>query len=159
MRRIEVSHRFAVDIDTVWALVSDVERMAGVGPEHVEAHWVDAGPAVGAQFTGRNRRGDTEWEVPCYITECVPPHVLTWTVLEPEQPSSIWSYSLSRDGDDTLVVQRFEHGPNYSFTRLWAEHEPDRAEEIVRERMETLRANMRATLANAERLLRQGATS
>ena len=117
---VEVEHRFDLAIGDVWALLSDVERMAGLGPEHVEAVWttVDRGP--GSEFTGKNRRGDMEWEVPCFVTECDPPSRFAWTVLEPDNPSSRWSYTLSPDGEGTVVVQRFEHGPNYSFTRLWA---------------------------------------
>jgi hypothetical protein len=50
-------------------------------------------------------------------------------------------------------VERFEHGPNYSFTRIWAEEHPAEASSIIRERAETLRADMKATLVNAERVL------
>ena len=42
----------------------------------------------------------------------------SWTVLEPENPSSRWCYTLAEEGTGTLVVERFEHGPNYSFTRI-----------------------------------------
>jgi len=70
-------------------------------------------------------------------------------VLEPENPSSVWSYTLTPDGEGTSVVQRFQHGPNYSFIRLWAEEQPERAAEIVRIRTDGLRADMMATLANA----------
>jgi len=154
---VEVAHRFDVDITVVWRLLSDVERMAGVGPEHVEARWDSPGPAVGARFTGRNRRGDFEWEVPCFITACEPPRRLVWTVLEPDNPSSTWSYTLSPDGDGTLVVERFQHGPNRSFVRMRAEEQPERADRIIRERAEMLRADMEATLANAEQLLKGNA--
>ena len=56
--KVEVSHYFNAPIEAVWALLSDVERMAGLGPEHVEAHWLGQEIGVGAQFSGRNRRGD-----------------------------------------------------------------------------------------------------
>jgi uncharacterized protein YndB with AHSA1/START domain len=148
---VEVTQAFPAPIAEVWALLSDVERMAGLGPEHVEAHWVDPGPVVGARFTGRNSRDGFEWEVPCHVTECDPPRRLTWTVLEPDHPSSVWSYTLTPDGEGTSVVQRFQHGPNYSFIRLWVEEQPERAAEIVRIRMDGLRADMMVTLANAAR--------
>ena len=150
---VEVTHRFQAPIVEVWPLLSDVERMAGLGPEHVEAHWLDPGPEVGARFTGKNRRDGFEWEVPCQIVECDPPYRLAWTVLEPENPSSVWSYTLTPDGDGTVVVQRFQHGPNYSFIRLWVEEKPEHAAEIVGERVDTLRADMEVTLANAARTL------
>jgi len=150
---VEVTQWFTAPISEVWALLSNVERMAGLGPEHVEAHWLDPGPMVGARFTGKNCRDGFEWEVPCHIIECDPPLRLTWTVLEPENPSSVWSYSLTPEREGTSVVQRFCHGPNYSFIRLWAEEQPERAAEIVRVRMDGLRADMKATLVNAARQL------
>jgi uncharacterized protein YndB with AHSA1/START domain len=150
---VEVTRWFPAPIAEVWALLSDVERVAGLGPEHVEARWLDPGPRVGSRFTGKNCRGGFEWEVPCHITECDPPSRLTWTVLEPENPSSVWSYTLAPDGEGTSVVQRFQHGPNYSFIRLWAEEQPERAAEIVRVRSDVLRADMAVTLANAAQQL------
>jgi uncharacterized protein YndB with AHSA1/START domain len=149
---IEVTHRFEAPITDVWTLLSDVERRAGLGPEHIEARWLGPGPRVGARFTGKNRRGEDEWEVPCHFTESDPPHRLTWTVLEPENPSSLWSYTLTSDDHGTIVVQRFRHGPNYSFLRLWAEEQPDHAAAMVRERAQVLRADMQVTLANATKL-------
>ena len=151
--KVEVSHHFRAPIDAVWALLSDVERMAGLGPEHVEAHWLGRNRGVGAQFSGKNRRGDDEWEVPCHVTECDRPTRFSWTVLEPDNPSSRWSYTLKGEGAGTLVVERFEHGPNYSFTRIWAEEHSAVASSIIEERAETLRADMMATLVNAERVL------
>jgi uncharacterized protein YndB with AHSA1/START domain len=150
---VEVSHHFNTPIEPVWALLSDVERMAGLGPEHVEAHWLGEKRGVGAQFSGKNRRGHDEWEVQCHVTECDRPTRFSWTVLEPDNPSSRWSYTLAVEGTGTLVVERFEHGPNYSFTRIWAEEHPAEALSIIRERAETLRADMRATLVCAERVL------
>ncbi len=158
LMKVEVSHHFNAPIEAVWALLSDVERMAGLGPEHVEAHWLGQERGVGAQFSGRNRRGDDEWEVPCHVTECHRPTRFSWTVLQPDNPSSRWSYILAVEGNGTLVAERFEHGPNYSFTRIWAEEHPDEASHIIRERAETLRADMMATLVNAERVLRSRPT-
>jgi uncharacterized protein YndB with AHSA1/START domain len=72
---VEVTATVDAPIDRVWALLSDVERMAGLGPEHVAAAWVTTGPATGARFTGVNRRGDFSWDVTCVITDCRPPGV------------------------------------------------------------------------------------
>jgi uncharacterized protein YndB with AHSA1/START domain len=155
---VEVTHRFAADIGRVWALLSDFERMAGLGPEHLAAR-VDGdaggreGPAVGTTFTGRNRIGDREWEVPCHVVAVEAPTHLAWTVLDPAEPSSTWTYDLSPDGDGTVVVQRFRHGPGFSYLRASVERHPERAEDIVRGRAEMLRSNMEATLRAAGRLL------
>lgn len=153
----EVTHRFAADIDRVWALLSDVERMAGLGPEHDHARWTSRSSpeevAVGDTFVGRNRIGDREWEVPCHVVAVEAPRHLAWTVLDPGEPSSTWTYDLSPDGDGTVVVQRFRHGPGFSYLRASAERHPERVADIVRGRAEMLRSNMAATLRAADQLL------
>jgi GNAT superfamily N-acetyltransferase len=149
----EVSHVFHAPIDQVWDLLADPERMAGLGPECVEAKWASTERGVGAVFVGKNRRGTMEWEVPRHVVEHEPPYRFAWTVLEPDNPSSTWCYGLAQEGPATVVTQRFQHGPNYSFTRLWAEERPGEAAAIIRSRLEMLAADMKVTLANAERLL------
>jgi hypothetical protein len=108
---------------------------------------------VGAAFNGKNRRDGMEWEVPCYVTESDPPMRFAWTVLEPDNPSSQWSYVLTANGIGTIVTQRFEHGPNYSFIRLWAEENPGEATMIVQQRCEVLESDMKATLVAAAKLI------
>jgi hypothetical protein len=150
---VEVTHHFSAPIDDVWVLLTDVERMAGLGPEHTAAAWATDEHGVGARFDGTNKRDDMEWTLPCFVTEWDPPFRFAWAVMEVESPSSVWSYTLREIDGGTDVVQRFVHGPNYSFIRLWAEEQPDKAEEIIEHRMKMLSDDMRTTLANAERLL------
>ena len=150
---VEVTHVFPAPIADVWALLTDVERMAGLGPEHVAAVWVGEQRGVGAQFDGTNKRGDDEWTLPCFVIEWEPPHRFAWAVLERESPSSTWSYTLRAIGGGTEVVHRFAHGPNYSFTRAWAEQQPDEAEAIIERRARMLHDDMKTTLAAAEGLL------
>jgi hypothetical protein len=47
----------------VYELVSDITRMGEWSPETYSCSWRDgaSGPAVGARFTGRNRRGLLRW--------------------------------------------------------------------------------------------------
>jgi uncharacterized protein YndB with AHSA1/START domain len=151
---VEVTATFRSPIDEVWALLSDVERMAGLGPEHVAAAWESGGPATGARFTGVNRRGDVEWRVPCVITECQPPAWIAWVVGDPDHPSSTWSYRLEERSDGTTgVVQRFRHGPGISFVRMAVDRVPEEAAAIAEARCASLRSGMAATLDAARRLL------
>jgi uncharacterized protein YndB with AHSA1/START domain len=154
---VEVTATFDAPIDQVWVLLSDVERMAGLGPEHVAATWLTTGPATGARFTGVNRRGEFTWEVPCVVTACRAPEFLEWTVGDAPDHSSTWSYALSggRDGP-TVVVQRFRHGPGFSFVRQRVDRTPDEAGAIIAGRSAMLRDGMEETLAAAARLLDQG---
>jgi hypothetical protein len=151
---VEVTVRFTQPTEAVWDLLTDVERMAGLGPEHVRAHWLGPGPAVGARFQGWNRIDDHEWDVICVVTDCRPPGFIQWNVGEGPLPSSTWSYTLaSYPGGSTMVTQRFRHGPGPSGVSSAIERHPDRAARIVEFRSEMLRTNMIATLEAAARLL------
>ena len=151
---VEVEASFDAPVDRVWSLLSDVERMAGLGPEHVAASWVTTGPAVGARFVGTNRRGTFEWDVPCVVTACAPPHLLEWTVGEAPGQSSTWSYTLAaRDDGATDVVQRFRHGPGFSYVRQRVDRSPDEAAAIIDGRCAMLRQGMTETLAAAAQVL------
>lgn len=151
---VEVTATFDAPIEAVWSILSDVERMAGLGPEHYAARWDTPGPATGARFTGRNRIGDFDWEVPCLVTACRPPEFIEWTVGTAPDHSSTWSYQLRRmPGNGTTVVQRFEHGPGFSYVRQRIDADPRGAASIIERRSATLRANMETTLAAVAPLL------
>lgn len=156
---VRATHRFAAAPDAVWALLSDPERTAGLGPEVTEARWSGAERGVGAVFTGTNVRGDRRWEVPCTVTASEPGRLFAWSVLPPERASSTWSYTLSPDGaGGTVVEQVFRHGPGPSFLRRAVEGDPDSAVAAVAVRSAELRAGMEAVLAAADRLLAHGTT-
>ncbi len=151
---VEVSVRLDAPIQAVWDLLTDVQRMAGLGPEHVRARWLTPTVEVGARFEGWNRIGDREWDVVCVVTGCRPPGWIEWNVGEGPLPSSTWSYELTEGpGGTTTVTQRFRHGPGFSGVTAAVERHPDRAEQIVAGRSETLRTNMVSTLEAAGRLL------
>jgi uncharacterized protein YndB with AHSA1/START domain len=151
---VEVTVRFSQPPEAVWALLTDVERMAGLGPEHFRARWLTSGPAVGARFEGWNRIGEREWGVTCVVTACRPAEFIEWNVGEGPLPSSTWSYILTPDGEgSTLVTQQFRHGPGESGVSKAVEDRPERAALIVEHRSNTLRTNMISTLEAATRLL------
>lgn len=154
---VEVREHIAAPRPQVFALLTDVERMAGLGPEHVEARWDDGGgPALGATFTGVNERDGRRWEVPCRVVALDPPAVFGWQVGDPEQPTATWTYTLSEHDDGTQVVQRFAHGPGWSFLRKACERYPERTAELVAGRSQELARNMRAVLQAAAAELRAG---
>jgi uncharacterized protein YndB with AHSA1/START domain len=151
---VEVTVRFDADPEDVWALLTDVERMAGLGPEHLRARWLTPAPEVGSRFEGWNRIGDHEWDVICVVTECHRPEHITWNVGEGPRPSSTWSYEITpADGGGSLVTQRFRHGPGTSGVTAAVERHPDRADTIVAGRADMLRTNMLRTLESAAALL------
>lgn len=154
---VEVTATFDAPIDQVWALLSDVERMAGLGPEHYAAAWVTTGPAVGAAFTGWNHNGVMEWEVRCVVTGCRPPEFIEWTVGTAPDHSSAWSYELARGpGGSTVVTQRFQHGPGFSYVRQRVDQTPDQTQAVIGGRSAMLRDGMATTLAAAARVVTGG---
>lgn len=146
---VEVQVRFDAPPAEVFALLHDVERMAGLGPEHERAAWVS--PTL---FTGWNRSGDHTWETPCHVTVDDPPRCFAWTVGTPGRQSSTWTYLLTPDGDGTLVQQRFQHGPGPSGLRDAVVRKPERAEQYVEHRRAALRENMTTVLTAAAALAR-----
>jgi uncharacterized protein YndB with AHSA1/START domain len=145
-----VEHRFTAPPEAVFALLTDVERMASLGPEHHSATWTDE---TRQRFTGANRMGDMTWQVPCVVIAHEPPTRFGWTVGEPGEQSSTWTYDLRPDGAGTVVTQRFEHGPGSSYLRQLCETRPDSADRYIAGRSEQLRDNMRQVLASADDLL------
>jgi hypothetical protein len=134
----------------IFELLTDVERMAGLGPEHRLARWLTESRETGARFQGINRIGAFEWEVPCTVTVFVRPERFGWTVGDPLEPSSTWTYTLAGAGDETTVTQTFEHGPGDSFVRRAVERAPAAADVIIAARTRQLRHNMSATLDQVE---------
>lgn len=150
---VEVRVHLAADPEAVWSLLSDVERMAGLGPELVAARWVGGRGGVGAEFEGDNARGGRAWTTRCTVTEWEPARCFAWTVGAADRPQTFWSYRLHPRGAGTDVVHRMEHGPGTSGTRQIAERHPDKAAAVVAARSEELERNMRLTLAGAAALL------
>lgn len=148
---VEVRQRFDAPPADVYDLLHDVERMAGLGPEHESATWTSP-----TTFTGRNRLGELAWEVPCFVIADEPPHRFAWTVGPAPEHGSTWTYELQQDGLGTLVIQRMQHGPGHTYLREFCEQRPDKAERAIARRSEELRSNMTVVLAAAAELLRQG---
>ena len=151
--QVEVVEVLPAPPSRVWELLTDVERMAGLGPEHAEASWADDRRRVGARFTGVNERWGRRWEVPCTVVASDPPTAFAWEVGDPASPTATWSYRLEPVGGGTRVTQTMRHGPGRSFLRHAVGKDPAREVELVAERADDLAANMRAVLQAAARLL------
>ena len=149
---VEVRVRFDAPPDEVFALLHDVERMAGLGPEHASATWTSP-----TTFTGRNRIAELglDWEVSCWVVDDRPPTSFAWTVGPPDAPSATWTYELAPDGTGTVVTQRMQHGPGVTYLRIFCEQNPDKTERAVARRSRELQQNMTTVLTAAAELLRQ----
>ncbi|MDP9434365.1 MAG: SRPBCC family protein [Actinomycetota bacterium] len=150
---VEVREHLPAPQDRVFALLADVERTAGLGPEHRRARWTSDRRGVGATFAGWNERDGRTWEVPCRVVVHEPPTRFGWVVGDADSPTSSWTYRLTVRDDGTDVVQQFRHGPGWSYLRTACERYPDRAAGFVAGRARELETNMRAVLRAAAALL------
>lgn len=137
----------------VHALLTDVERMGGLGPENTRTVWRDEQRGAGAVFVGTNVRGERTWDVPCTVLEDRSPERFAWSVGDPDRPSAFWSYDLAPAEGGTRVTQEFRHGPGPSFLRRAVVAQPEQEEQHVAGRAAELEAGMRATLQAAGALL------
>lgn len=151
---VTVERTIARAVEEVFALLTDVERTAGLGPEHSMARWFSEAREAGAQFLGVNRIGALTWEVVCTVTDFERPHRFGWTVGDLDQPSSSWAYTLEETfgptGEATIVTQTFTHGPGDSFVRRATARAPFAANVIIAQREVQLNRNMRAVLAQVD---------
>jgi len=115
--QVRVERRFPQPSGLVWQLLTDVERMAGLGSEHTQARWVDAERGTGARFVGTNNRGGRLWEVDCQVLSWRSPNAFAWVVGPAGCPTAMWRYALIPHEAGCLVVQTFRHGPGRSLHR------------------------------------------
>lgn len=145
---VHVERVLVAPLAEVWALVIDLPRMATFSAEVASLTWTDA-----MTFTAVNRAGSSTWTVTGRVVERRAPTWLCWTVLEPELPSSTWSYDLSAAGAGTRVVHRFQHGPGPSGVRRAVEARPAASEQIVSARTAQLTGSMTDSLRLADEWL------
>jgi len=145
---VEGSVHVAAPPETLWPLVSDIALIASISQELQEATWLDAGPAVGARFRGRNvHRAAGEWTTTSTVIACEAPREFAWIVEDPENPSATWRFELTPDGDGTLLRQWARMGPGPSNLTAVIAAMPDKEERIVAGRLREWQAGIDANLA------------
>jgi hypothetical protein len=134
----------------VWKLVCDIQTPAEFSSEFQGGQWLDgdAGPALGAQFRGRNfhaARGT--WETVSTICDFDSERVFGWAVGDPAAPAARWRFVLEPDGGGTRIRQWMQMGPGESGISDLIAQMPDKEHRILRRRLAEHQANMVATLA------------
>ncbi|GAA3533299.1 SRPBCC family protein [Nocardioides daeguensis] len=88
----------------VWALVSDVRRMAEWSPQVTSTRIKDAAePGEGVAFTNRNQHGELAWTTHARIVRFAPEEEIAFRV---EENWAVWSFHLAPDGAGTRLTQR-----------------------------------------------------
>src|SRR2546423_1374070 len=104
---VSVDEHIDAPPDSVYALVSDVTRMAQWSPETTSCRWLDGaiGPAVGARFKGSNRDRWRRWSTTCTVRAADPGRRFSFDVDFASFPLSRWTYELAPDGDGCRVTE------------------------------------------------------
>ncbi|BBY28343.1 SRPBCC family protein [Mycolicibacterium sediminis] len=106
MTKLEFSDSvlIATTPEQVYGLVSDVTRIGEWSPICKACWWDDeqAGPAVGAWFTGRNETPDRTWETRSRVVAAEPGREFAWEVNEGWVR---WGFRLEAEGDGTRLTQ------------------------------------------------------
>ena len=140
-------------LERIWALVTDIGLPARFSSELRGAEWIDAGPAVGARFRGRNEHAAIgTWETTCVVTRCEPPRVFEWAVGSADHASAAWRFELEPDGETVRLRQWCRIGPAPSGLTPAILAMPGKEERIVARRLDEFRANMQATLDGIKQL-------
>ncbi len=113
----------------IYERVADVTATGGRSLECRAAEWLPGQPPgqIGSKFRGHNRSGRLiRWTRTCEVIEACPGARFAFrTVPERWDPSrndsTIWRYTLTPDGDDTLVIHDYQvvKPPLAVFSRLY----------------------------------------
>jgi len=107
---LEATIEIAAPREKVWALVSDIERMASWSPQvvrsTVDGNGVGKDVGVGTTFVNHNQQDDVVWPTNAEVVRFDPPRDFAFKVKENRL---IWSFELAPlPGGGTRVTQRRE---------------------------------------------------
>ena len=155
LRDVVVESELAAPPARVWQLVSDITLMPRFSSELHQVSWADGfdRPALGARFLGANRHPAVgEWTTTSQIVDFDPPRLFGWAVGHPDRPAAIWRFELEPTPTGTRLRYLARLGPGRSGVTALIERDPDRAEQIIANRMQQWRAGMQAVVAGIEAL-------
>ncbi len=103
--QLEQSIEIAAGPAQVWALVTDVPRMAQWSPQVVRSKVKGGEVKQGAKFANVNRRGPLFWPTTGKVVRCEPHKDFAFRIAENK---TIWSFELQPTATGTKVIQRRE---------------------------------------------------
>ncbi|MEI7592597.1 MAG: SRPBCC family protein [Actinomycetes bacterium] len=107
VRSISGSRPIAASPETVWALVSDLRRMAELSPENTGGTWIkgSTGPALGARFKGTNAQGSRTWSTHAMVTSCEPGVSFAFRVSALGFAIARWAYDIVPSESGCVVTE------------------------------------------------------
>lgn len=156
---VTVSLDIAAPPQRVWDVVTDISVMPRFSTELQSTEWAEGFTTaeLGAQFLGTNRNEAIgEWTVRCHIVEFEPRRIFGWAVADVENPAATWRFELAPAGEGTSLSYTATIGPGRSGVTWLISREPDRADQIIADRLEVFRSGMTATLEGIRALAESG---
>lgn len=111
-QQVSVSVDVQASPETVWGLLSRLERMGEWSPECVAVKWAGSapgpgGPTIGATFKGNNKIGVRRWSTKGTIVAADPNRQLAWDVSAMGLPIARWSYTIEPRDAGCRVTETF----------------------------------------------------
>jgi hypothetical protein len=137
--------------EIVYGVVSDVTRMGEWSPETVKCEWLDGavGPAVGARFKGKNKRGIATWSTKPTVVVANPGREFAFEV----DTDVRWTYRFDAEGTGTRLTESFEMLRDirwyYAFAERWVMRIKDRRTDLERGMTVTLERIKRVVESDA----------
>lgn len=104
LKTLEQSVEIAAPPEQVWALVSDLPRIAQWSPQVVRSFVRGGGPiGPGTRLLNVNRRGWMLWPSRSTVVRFEPVTEIAWRITEND---AVWSFSLTPHDGGTRLVQR-----------------------------------------------------
>jgi hypothetical protein len=145
--------------ERVWSVLSDITVMPRFSTELLAVQWAEGftHPRLGAKFIGTNHHPAIgRWQTTSEIIAFDPPTVFAWAVGPPEMAAATWRFDLIPTATGTTATYTAAIGPGPSGVTMLIERSPDRAAQIVRNRLAQLRNAMAATLAGIREIAEDG---
>jgi Polyketide cyclase / dehydrase and lipid transport len=152
-------HEDSVEIEAppeaVWALVTDMERYGEWSSENCGGYWrkgsdgVPGKGEVGDEFVGINRLGEDEWKALVEIVEREEGRTFAFVTGGTEWNIALWKYVVEPAGAGTKLTECYE-------LRNLSPLMQERGQAEIDQRMDNMRASIRATLEGMKRTAEAG---
>ena len=130
-------------------MVSDLPRMSEWSPENQGGKWVRGdGPAVGAQFRGRNKSGLRRWSTTARVVDAEPGKSFEITITYAGFPVANWRYEFQDVPGGCLVTESWRDNRS-GWQRVVGRVMGDHSGEHARQEMAATLANL-ASVAEAD---------
>jgi len=110
MSHVEVSRVISATPERVYELVSDLPRMGEWSPENRGGAWIKGatGPAVGAAFKGKNRKGAMRWSTISTVVTAEPGRDFAFDVSVKGFAVARWGYRMEAVDGGTRVTEYWD---------------------------------------------------